>query len=154
MRAAYRLIVASDTAYSTLLNVFRHCIFVTSRQEIRDRLEVLIWDTPIALQTSYQPSTPDPASDQFPPLIYPADAEDEEEPQQNGDQYIDPDGIRVYLSDKGLDVDSESPYAEFSSQAVKASSSENCRTVFEEMCQSQRIRISISKLYRGKTPPP
>ncbi|KAJ9605833.1 hypothetical protein H2200_009682 [Cladophialophora chaetospira] len=149
LKGAHRLIATSDTPYATLLDVFRHCIFVSTRQEIIARLEILIRESSGVDGLPRPALVADKASEQFPPLIYPENVEGDDELGGKADPYIDPDGIRHYLSAKGLNVDSMAAYAEFSPPSKESDTqSQTRRTIFEEVCHSQKVRINITKLHR------
>lgn len=150
LKGAHHLIATPETPYNMLLDKFRYCIFVSTREQIKTRLEILIHNT---CDFSYQFS-PCPVDNytasSSPPLLTPA-VVDEEECRKQDAQYVDVVSIVEYLSERGLNVDPRSPYAEFSMSPQKSFSPIGT-TIFEESRQREKIRISVNKLRHGELP--
>jgi hypothetical protein len=153
LKGAYRLISDPETPCRILLDKFRHCIFVSTRAEIRKHLELLIRDSNSVLEHPRQ-TLEHPTDESWPTastIVEPGT--DVADKLQDGDRYVDPLGVHDYLADKGLAFDRASPYVEFSAKSslVRGSSLSEGLTVFEEVCETQKIRIDLNELHRGKS---
>lgn len=152
LKGAYRLIASPETPYTTLIERFRNCIFVSTRDQIKNRLALLIREFP---------NTPPDSTSSPPPGEYqvcevstprqPMDIDDHNAIPKKSLQYLDTAGVHEYLASKGLNVDPKSPFAEFSMDSPKSDSrsASSSATIFEEIRQRQRIRINVNKLLRG-----
>jgi hypothetical protein len=68
---------------------------------------------------------------------------------QEREEYIDPEGVCKYLSEKGLAIDSKSLYLEVSNLSL-TSTSDSVNTIFDEMRRNEKVVISVSALLCGK----
>lgn len=152
LKSAYRLIATLETPYTTLIERFRNCIFVSTREQIKNRLALLIREFPNTPPDS--PSSPHHGEhllSEVSTLTQPIDIDDHDVIPRKSLQYLDTTGVHKHLASKGLNVDPRSSVAEFSmgSPSSDSSGASNGATIFEEVRQRQRVRISVNKLLRG-----
>ncbi|KIW16095.1 hypothetical protein PV08_06146 [Exophiala spinifera] len=151
LKGAHRLISDPGTPCTILVDKFRNCIFVSTREEIKQRLEILINgsdDVPEPPRyTLSQPTNEHWLSESsiHNPKI------DKPDNLREDDTYIDPSGVQKYLAGKGLALDQTSSYAEFSAKPsiMEGSSLSKRLTVFDELCQNQKVMVNINKLLRA-----
>jgi hypothetical protein len=147
LRGAYSLIATPETPYGVLCKVFRYCIFTSTRDEIKMHLDNLINRSTEVTQSWNSATSAGSLWDGTSSLGNPS-ATPETFPTETGETYFDPEGINDYLYNKGLVMDSASSYAEFS---VKFNTSGDSRiTIFDEMCQKERVKVNVHKLFRGE----
>jgi hypothetical protein len=149
LKGAFHLIATPETSYTKLIDKFGNCIFINTRDEIKNRLALLI-------QMAADPGNP---YCQYPAQKYAIVGEPhsstgpvrmgEEDCHGKEENYLDPVDIHNYLASKGLTLKVKGPYAEFSS--VPASPNPSGRTtIFDEVRRSQKIRVNVNRLQHGK----
>jgi hypothetical protein len=151
LKGAYDLVAKPETSYQSLCKVFRHCIFSCSRDDLVKHLDFLIQES---AKTSYQTilmSMAMPSPDrEFPTPNCDATA-GAVRPEETDEGYMDPEGVCNYLSEMGLAIDPESSFVEVS--MTSRSSVGAPTTLFDEMRQKVKIRISVSRLLHGENDP-
>ena len=148
MKAAYRMIAAPETSYEKLLGRFRDCLFVSTREEIKGHLALMLQmsaDNANSYGQIREEQYTPPHMASCPKLVQ---GEDEEKRLGKVDQYLDPVGVQNYLADRGLIIDGRSPVAEFSATEKMASSGRT--TIFDEIRRSQKITVNVNTLQHGK----
>ena len=149
LRGAYNLAKKPETPYKVLCRVFRYCIFSCTREEIIRHLDFLIQES---AKTTYQTlasmvlSDTDSISNKSfsRPLSY---STIESAKMETSDAYMSPEGVTNYLQHRGLAIDPELSFVEFTMTPGNLFGSAS--TLFDEIRQKKKIRISASKLQYG-----
>jgi hypothetical protein len=150
LRGAYNLAKKPDAPYKVLCEVFRYCIFSCTRDEIVRHLDFLMQES---AKTTYQTlasmtaSGAGTMSDKR--LLLPAYyATVESAGLGIDDAYMGPEGVTSYLHEKGLAIDPGLSHAEFTMGPGSLFGS--AATLFDEIRQKRKIRISMSMLRHGE----
>ena len=149
LRGAYNLAKKPETPYKVLCRVFRYCIFSYTREEIIQHLDFLIQES---AKTTYQTlasmvlSDADSVSNKSfsRPQFY---STIESAKMETSDAYMSPEGVTNYLQHRGLAIDPELSFVEFTMTPGNLFGSAS--TLFDEIRQKKRIRVSASKLQYG-----
>ncbi|KAH8812558.1 hypothetical protein F5884DRAFT_750864 [Xylogone sp. PMI_703] len=141
LKGAYEQISEKETPYALLCRSFRYCIFSSTREQIKVHIYRLVHSS--IKMTDEAAQTFELAKDIPSTRTLPLPASHElTEPgiSDPGEPYISPEGVDQYLSEKGLMIDPNLPFAEFKVTPRVAG------TLFEEMCRQEGIKINVSKL--------
>ena len=150
LREAYNLAKKPETPYKVLCEVFRYCIFSCTRDEIVRHLDFLIQES---AKTTYQTLASmitggvDSLSDKA--LSLPGHyVRVESAGLEIDDAYMGPEGVTSYLYERGLAIDPGLSHAEFTMNPGNLFGS--AATLFDEIRQKTKIKISMSKLRHGE----
>lgn len=148
IRGAYDLITLPQAPYPLLCKKFRYCIFSSTRTEIMNHLDVLLYQS---AKTRGSPDAMTIASSFEPDkqLAFPTwSAPGQLYTSENGEEYIHAEAVSNYLLSMGLIMNPGSAYAEFSGPLESLAGSKT--TIFDEVRQKEQIRLNTTRLFRGE----
>jgi len=172
LKRAYHPITAQEISYSMLCRAFRYCIFSSTREDIIRRLHFLLHEsakTNITLLTINNPTTifdegeledithmtPILRAIQSPHFNLPATqstpggrAEFKATFRESTEEYIDPEGVEKYLSERGLTIEPGSDIVPF--PVGGRTQHRPTPTLFDEIRRSQELKLSVNKLLTDK----
>ncbi|KAH8802555.1 hypothetical protein F5884DRAFT_802316 [Xylogone sp. PMI_703] len=142
LKEAYNRIARQETSYKLLYKSFRYCLFSSTREQIKYRVQSSMHET---LKQAHQYASLSVRVNKE-TNIYSSRANHVDKIttlSEFDELYVNTDGVDKYLSEQGLNIRPGSSFIVFK---PPPSNGANVSTLFDEICQKGGIEINVTKL--------